>query len=394
MLFNSIRVRVGASVFFTAILANSANAGDTPQASAASALTPNGASAPAATTPSDGPKINACKGMRIYGRLDNAKIAFENLDSIKDSKGKPIPEITFGDSYTVSAAYIKSATVGGSGTCSVAKSQDGAVKAVALSKANLTDVSFDEAIFKDPASKKEVATGLSGQSVTLTAADVKEVSILPPKDAVNDPLDLKKGVHLNLLTDVSADEQVLPAHTQLFYADGANGRYTLYTIDSACSGWGKDAWWDMCGRPHELSNKTFHISASELKGKYALVRWTSGILVVPYKIVPATHNLANGSVTVGPYLGYTTDVFGSEMTWAMTAGIASIPVPTVQNGVTTNSTKAGLTIAAGFMFSPGSANIKSGFLVGIDSLGPNSGYIDNGKPWFGFYVGGGFDNGH
>ncbi len=122
---------------------------------------------------------------------------------------------------------------------------------------------------------------------------------------------------------------------------------------------------------------------------YVYHGWTSGILVVPYKYVLANHDLAKGNFTLGPYLGYKTTFFSTESTIALSAGIANVAVPTIENGVATNTMKPGISVAIGFLFNV--KGVSAGFLAGVDQLGQNSQYQNNGKAWIGLFVGGGFN---
>jgi len=59
-----------------------------------------------------------------------------------------------------------------------------------------------------------------------------------------------------------------------------------------------------------------------------------------------------------------------------------------------NVNKQGLTVATGFLFKPAgkASSLTAGFLIGVDQLGQDSQYKENGKPWIGLYVGAGFGN--
>lgn len=144
------------------------------------------------------------------------------------------------------------------------------------------------------------------------------------------------------------------------------------------------------GKDSDVANKTFEVNADDMLGKMRTSHWTTGVLVVPYKYGLANHSLSNSSVTLGAFAGYTVDWLGSNWTFPFVAGISNVSVPSVQNGAATSVNKAGLSIATGLMFKP-SGLITTGILFGVDQLGANSGYKDNGKVWLGVYVGAGFD---
>lgn len=215
-------------------------------------------------------------------------------------------------------------------------------------------------------------------------------------DQQNDPLGLAKSTEVVTLTKVTTqDNKVIPADMSLHYSGSEAGTYTLFTTSHPSQCWFFCFWRKKHAiNDEQFGNSTFIIPTGELKNKIAVRSWTSGLLIVPYKYALASHSLAQGSLTVGPYAGYTTDVLGMELTFPIAAGVTKVTVPTIQNGVASTSEKFGLSIATGLLFNPGgnAGPIKTGILLGVDQLGSNSGYADNGKVWLGIYVGAGFGN--
>jgi hypothetical protein len=213
----------------------------------------------------------------------------------------------------------------------------------------------------------------------------------PPK--FEDTLKLESSVKLvpiTKLTDTSGN--AIPAGLKLRFSkfDPDTGNYTLFSGENPCSAW----WGDMFGGcPAEVkaeANKTFLVSQDKLAHKVTVSRWTTGLLVVPYKYGLPNHSLTSGSVTLGPYAGYSVDWLGSTWTFPFSAGITKVSIPTLgANGAATSTEKAGISLSTGVMFNPGGL-IQTGILLGVDQLGSNSGYKDNGKLWLGVYVGAGF----
>ncbi len=124
---------------------------------------------------------------------------------------------------------------------------------------------------------------------------------------------------------------------------------------------------------------------------HVLSEWTTGILFVPYKYGLANHSLTQGSITIGPYFGRSAYFSSLDITITIpiAAGISNVSVPSLQNGTAVTTQKTGLSIATGFVANI-SGKLNTGLLLGVDQLGPNSGYQDNGKLWLGLYIGAGF----
>ena len=224
------------------------------------------------------------------------------------------------------------------------------------------------------------------------------VAATPARAQNKDPLGLKGAIVVIPKTNIPAKELpgnaavTIHADTALMLSPSDNPsadgvKYKVFTGSSPCAtlfGWGCTT------EVRQSANKSFVVEAEDLQGKILVRRWTTGVLVVPYKMTLASHSLASGSVTVGPYAGYTTDWLGSEWTFPLAAGITRVSVPS-QNGIGSNTEKAGISVATGILFNPG-GSVKTGLLLGVDQLGNNSGYKDNGKVWIGLYVGAGFGN--
>jgi hypothetical protein len=214
-------------------------------------------------------------------------------------------------------------------------------------------------------------------------------------DTEKDPLSLSGSSEIVTLSNIEGKNAKIQSGIKLHYQDSDSGTYTLFTTDRPTDCNGLPDLISPCHSKDEFANKTYVVTANELQNRIVVRRWTTGVLIIPYKYGIANHSLVSGSITLGPYVGYSTDLFGTESTFALSAGITNVPIPTQkQDGTVSNVNKQGISVAAGFLFKPaGKANaITAGFLLGVDQLGQDSQYKDNGKLWLGLYVGAGFSN--
>jgi hypothetical protein len=356
----------------------------------------------------------SCEGMHIAGDLLAAsgvaasgvpatQIVISSTTSI-DSNVRS--KFNSGDAVDISKGTIKDAVVEKATTCGVASNSKGAVSQLTITGATLTVATVEGASIK-PKSGGDVVANVT-VSGTLTNATVNIATIVPSPDQTNDPLGYAKDFEIVTLTainakmleknppanpsanlTVEAEKNItIPRNTALHYASSTPDSYTLYT-----TGRPYDCWNPLgrlgCGDPNGLAEKTFVVSADEIKNKVLRRTWTQGVLVIPYKYVLSSSNLTTSSFTVGPYAGYTTDWWGMTLTFPFAAGLTSVTVPTVVNNVAGKTEKTGFSVASGLLFRPGgnAGSATLGIVIGVDYLSANSDYADNGRPWLGFYLG-------
>ena len=298
-------------------------------------------------------------------------------------------------SLTLVSGSITKATIDSAKTCSVVASPNGTITSITVTGANLKDIWVDKATIEIGAVSVPNVNGVNGQA---TGIDVENASVTTRLDALKDPLLLSGSSEIVTMSDIGGKgkDAKIEGGVKLHYQDSEAGIYTLFTTDTPTDCYGLPDFISPCSKKNKYKNSTFGgITADELKNKVVVRRWTTGVLLVPYKFGIANHSIVSGSITLGPYVGYATDLFGTVSTFALSAGITNVPVPTQKSdGSISNVNKQGLSIATGFIFKPAGKDspITAGFLVGVDQLGEGSQYKDNGKPWLGIYVGAGFGN--
>jgi|CXWL01.1.fsa_nt_gi hypothetical protein len=338
-----------------------------------------------------------CAGLHVSSEIDASKISSNELvnyekaiSSLVDLKDAKEALVNGGDlKGKLKNISIKTSVLVSADTCEIVKVAGDSVRVVKLTNAILKNV--DVAIYRASDPKQTSIDPIHTSDVTLSGVSLI-ATVIPSVDQKNDPLQLNGSTKVVPKTTINTlSGSAIPAYTELHYVDGVNGIYTFFTEGDPCSKF--SIFGKHLGRCNEAiflaQDKTFVVAAEQLKNRVVVSRWTTGLLVVPYKYGLANHSLAQGSISIGPYAGYTVDWAGSEWTFPITAGIAKVSVPSLQNGVATTTEKAGLSIATGVLFNPGGL-IKTGILLGVDQLGSNSGYNDNGKLWLGVYVGAGF----
>ncbi len=358
----------------------------------------------------------SCSGIHITGEVSgNAPKLVITENSAIEARVRE--KFSVGSTFEISKGVVKNAEIVSSATCDIVDTSNGAVSVLKISNATIKDANLTGASLKLTDGSTQAVANVSG---ILTGVDISIASVIASTDQNNDPLNLAKNIQIITLSSVeaiqlkrsgsagiAAEEEkrvTIPAATSLHYLASDARSYTVFTtrypgecwipINGICSA--SILGWNISEKSkvtkENFSERTYVIRTEELRNKISERSWTSGVLIVPYKFVFASSSLASGSFTIGPYAGYTTDLWGSEWTFPLVAGITKVSVPSLQNGVARTTEKAGLTIATGVLFSPGgkASNIKTGFILGIDELGKDSGYDDNGKLWLGLYVGAGF----
>lgn len=159
----------------------------------------------------------------------------------------------------------------------------------------------------------------------------------------------------------------------------------VYWLTSSCNG---DVIATDCTEPGNRDQKIcggwqYRIGKDNLITRdYRQYGFSYGIMIVPFKVFFSDRSIGTGS-TIGPYLGYGISRPGIATAWAISAGLASIPVTTQQaNGTATTQNETGLSYAIGYL-----ATIKDSFHLGVfvgrDSLSKASPYQYNNKSWLG-----------
>lgn len=339
---------------------------------------------------------DTCKGIHITGDFVGTATKAVVLDNtlMSDENKTKLPN---GIQVAITKGKIKKATVDTASECHVASSNSGEITALMLKDATLKDVLIDGATVTLAGVDVPDVNGING-IVTGANIDAALVERILTPEQKNDPLGLADSNEIVTLTAVTTiDKKTIPLDMDMHYSGSDTGTYTMYTTlhPSECGVLPNlicnllPDWASKANKNNKsFSGQTFVIPADQLKNRVAVRRWTSGVLVVPYKYVFASHNLTPGSQTIGPYLGYTTNLLGSEWTFPLAVGITKVTVPTLINGVAGTTDKSGLSIATGLLFK--ADGMTAGLLIGEDQLGSNSGYSDNGKFWLGFYVGANF----
>lgn len=322
----------------------------------------------------------------------------ENADAAKEKK-----DVRKNPTLPISSGSIIRGKIESADSCAVEAVLNGVVASVTVKNAKLTDVWIDKATITIDAvaNPKVTIANVNGVNGSVTGLNVTSASVVTSPDLQNDPLSLSGSSEIITLSNIGDGSTIkIKEGIKLHYQDSKAGTYTLFTTAKPT---------DCHGLPEFLSffcnertagdqdyvGKPFVASADELRNKVLVRRWTTGVLLVPYKYGIANHSIVSGSISLGPYLGYSTDLYGTESTLVLSAGIVNVPVPTNKSdGTATNVNKQGLSVATGFLFKVAgkTSPVTAGFLIGVDQLGQDSQYKDNGKPWIGLYVGAGFGN--
>ena len=118
--------------------------------------------------------------------------------------------------------------------------------------------------------------------------------------------------------------------------------------------------------------------------------WTYGLLAAPYKFHFKDRSFSSAT-TLGPYFGRETLSGSTTRKLIGSVGITSVPVVTSDGKTTTTTNRTALSFSVGYLFDIGK-NFEAGFLLGVDTAGPRSGYQYNGKPWVALDLGYKFSN--
>ena len=340
---------------------------------------------------------DTCEGVSITGDIKKVatNASTKPTVAVKDKK-LIVPSTMAADSLTLYEGKIIKGTIE-SGSCTAVSTINGSVTALTIQGATLKDVWIDRAV--TVAGNAGPVTYVNGINGRVTGIDMENAAVVPHVDLQKDPLSLSNSSEIITLSDIGGQgaSAKIKAGLKLHYKDsnsGNNGTYTLFTTNSPTDCHGLPDFISPCKSLDGEKNKTYVVTADELRNQVLVRSWSSGVLVVPYKYGVAHHSLISGSITVGPYFGFTTDLYGTESIFVLSAGITNVPIPTANpDGTVTNVNKQGLTVATGMIFKPGgkASSVTAGFLLGVDQLGQNSQYQDNGKIWIGLYVGAGFN---
>lgn len=352
---------------------------------------------------------NSCAGIRVSGELSapsagkSTKITLSDHGTIQaDLRDK----LAVGVSLEVFKGSVISAYVETANTCEVVSVNNNQIAKLKIMGATLKEVHLQGAKIKG-----SDGTSYDVPVVIGIMTDVNIDAALPisaQASSQDDPLGIANSVEIVTLTGVNAkklpsyassgkggsaaEEITLPSDTALRYIGSSADSYTMYTTSRP-----HECWWNpigriSCGDPDNVADKTFVIATQDLRKRYLEREFTNGLLVIPYKYVLSSKNMTTSSITIGPYAGYTTNWLGMSVTIPLAAGVTSVTIPTVTNGVASKTEKIGVSVAAGFLFNPGANanNVTVGLVGGYDYLGNNTDYADSGKLWLGFYVGTGF----
>ena len=135
---------------------------------------------------------------------------------------------------------------------------------------------------------------------------------------------------------------------------------------------------------------TYEFTPSDLD-KYSVQRYglTYGVAVVPTKVNIVDRTFVSSS-SVLPYVGYEAWGPGWAGAWVLAAGVGTAPASaqTSSSTSTAKATIATFSVATGIIGTVGGA-FKVGALLGVDTVGHDSGFKYQGKPWIGVSLGAG-----
>ena len=137
----------------------------------------------------------------------------------------------------------------------------------------------------------------------VTGVDVENATVVPRLDAQKDPLSLSGSSEIVTLSDIGGKgkDAKIQSGIKLHYQDSEAGTYTLFTTSSPTDCYGLPDFFSPCRSKDKYANTPFSgVTASELQNKIVVRRWTTGVLLVPYKYGLANHSLVSGSITRPP----------------------------------------------------------------------------------------------
>lgn len=221
----------------------------------------------------------------------------------------------------------------------------------------------------------------------------KAVISSPAKDITFEGDYIYIGNEVNNFTDINSGTKNITAKAGTkFHVDKeqkqVDGTHKLVVTRSDCEASDKivklfDSEYQCVNSTQEdeiQDHRIYSIKKEEIMyGNYLHRGFGWGILVSPFKFYPKGKTLAPGN-SIGPYLSYIYDKPGVSFGPAVSLSYTSLPVTTIQNGVSNTTNQSGLTVAAGFLI-----RIKDqftvGFMAGRDYI--DSQYKYNGATWFG-----------
>lgn len=261
---------------------------------------------------------------------------------------------------------------------------------------NLTNARINKASIKGDAEDKPLDISLNDILAASKQANTKPPTMsTPAKDITfeGDYIYIKNEVRN--FTEVNGNSNAVTAKpgTKFHVAREQkldDGKHKLILTRSDCGGMG-DTIADIAGINCKKIDETdkddpikkglmYSINKEEiLYGNYLHRGIGWGVMVSPFKFYPKGKTLAPGN-SIGPYLSYMYDKPGVSWGPAMSFSYTSLPVTTIQNGISNTTNQSGLTFALGLLF-----RVKDQFTIGVMA---GRDYIDsqykyNGATWFG-----------